>query len=68
MYGIANGLIGFPSTSLRVRVTREEGNLVWVVTASLLDSGTKLVLDSSQVVKDSPATTMAHVTGLVTFG
>lgn len=65
---IASGLIGFPSDSLRVIVTRSEPGYVWVTTASLQDVGTKLVLNPSQVRPEEPETGMRHSTGLVTFG
>lgn len=46
---LASGLRGFPSSILRVRVERVEGRTAWVRTADLLDAGTPLVLDISQV-------------------
>ena len=38
MYAIATGLRGFRSDSLRVRITRQEPDYVWVITADLLDA------------------------------
>jgi hypothetical protein len=49
-YGLASGLVGFRSSDLRVKVTRIDGNYIFVVTADLLDAGTALVLDAGQVV------------------
>jgi hypothetical protein len=49
LYGLAHGLIGFRSSTLRVRIERRESGYVWVRTADLLDAGTPLVLNSSQV-------------------
>lgn len=48
-YALATGLRGFRSDTLRVRVTEARDGLVWVVTADLLDAGTFLVLNASQV-------------------
>ena len=67
MYALASGLRGFQSDSLRVRITRQEPGYVWVITADLLDAGTKLVLDPSQVEPEQPATVTAHRDGLVAF-
>ena len=49
MYALASGLVGFPSSSLRVRVVRTDARYVWVVTADLLDAGTPLTLNAGQV-------------------
>lgn len=49
MYFFATNLVGFRSTTLRVRVTERRAGYVWVVTADLLDAGTKLVLADAQV-------------------
>ena len=67
MVALASGLVGFPSTTLRVRVTRTEGNYAWVVTADLLDAGTKLVLDASQVSPETASEAVRHGCGLVTM-
>jgi len=48
-YAIASNLIGFRSNTLRVKVLRSEGNYRWVITADILDAGTRLCLDSSQI-------------------
>ena len=71
MYAIANNLKGFgEATSLRVNVTRQEGDYVWVITCDLRDVGTRLVLDRSQIEPESnicnhPA--WLHKDGLVAF-
>jgi hypothetical protein len=67
MYGIASGLRGFASSTLRVRITRTQGSYVWVVTADLLDAGTPLTLDASQVTAEEPETVPMHRNGLVAF-
>lgn len=67
-YGIANNLVGFVHSSLRVRIERRDGDNVWVRTADLLDSGTPLVLSAHQVVSEAPAQeAVRHKSGLVTF-
>jgi hypothetical protein len=68
-YAIATGLVGFRSSELRVKVTRAEGEYVWVVTADLQDAGTFLVLSASQVEAEPQATAevLSHKTGLVAF-
>lgn len=66
-YAIATGLRGFRSESLRVLVLREEAGLAWVVTADLLDAGTALVLDATQVEPEVQVTDLRHSTGLVSF-
>ena len=68
MVALASGLVGFPSTTLRVRVTRTEGAYVWATTADLLDAGTKLVLDASQVSPETASEAVRHSNGLVTMG
>lgn len=67
MYTTASGLIGFQSTILRVRITRTQGRNVWVTTADLLDSGTQLVIDASQVTPEADAGAESHAAGLVIF-
>ena len=67
MYAIATGLRGFRSSSLRVRIERTEGSIVWVRTADLLDAGTPLILDASQVTAEEAETGLRHKTGLVTL-
>lgn len=67
MYAIASGLIGFRNSALRVRVTDIRNGYAWVVTADLLDAGTKLVLLESQVEPETPATVQFHRDGLVAF-
>lgn len=49
VYAIANSLVGFKASSLRVRVLEQRDGLAWVITASLLDAGTKLVLNADQI-------------------
>ncbi len=73
MYAIASGLRGFRSTSLRVRITRRDSGMVWVRTADLLDAGTALVLNASQVSEkatsyDQQTTLVRHARGLVALG
>jgi hypothetical protein len=48
-YAIAYGVIGFPKSSIRVKVTEDRDGYVWVRTADLMDAGTPLVLDRSQI-------------------
>lgn len=48
-YFFATGLVGFRSTTLRVRVTERRDGYVWCVTADLLDAGCRLVLRDDQV-------------------
>ena len=66
-FAVARNLRGFRSTTLRVKVTRSEGNYRWVVTADLLDAGTALVLDASQVEAEEPEMVQIHKNGLVAF-
>jgi len=69
-YAIAYGLIGFRTSTLRVRVTEERSGYVWVITADLQDAGTKLVLDRSQIEYELewPADeVLSHKDGLVMF-
>ena len=67
-YATASKLVGFRSDTLRVKVLRSEGNYRWVVTADLLDAGTQLVLDASQVKSEKSEITLRHKNGLVVFG
>lgn len=65
-YGIAHNLRGFRASSLRVAIERRERNYVWVRTADLLDAGTRLVLDASQVEPETASTvTVPHPAALV---
>lgn len=48
-YFFATDLVGFRSTTLRVRVTERRDGHVWCRTADLLDAGTALVLRDAQV-------------------
>jgi len=48
-YFFATGLVGFRSSTLRVRVTERRDGYVWCVTADLLDAGCRLVLRDEQV-------------------
>jgi len=66
-YAVASGLIGFRSSTLRVKVTRQEGPYTWIVTADLLDAGTPLVLDTAQVTPEVPETVLMHKAGMVAF-
>lgn len=67
MYAIATRLIGFRSSTLRVRITERRGDYVWVITADLLDAGTKLVLDASQIEVEGESEVVRHRDGLVSF-
>jgi hypothetical protein len=50
-YAIANKLVGFKTTSLRVRVVRVmNASQIEVCTADLCDSGTWLILNPNQLV------------------
>lgn len=69
-HAIATNLVGFPSSTLRVRITRtdEPSGCVWVTTADLQDVGTELVLDASQVTQEPSEAVVAglrHRSGLV---
>ncbi len=67
-YAIASGLCGFRSSELRVKVREVRDGVAFVVTADLVDSGTFLVLDPSQVRPEVlTAPVASHRTGLVTF-
>ena len=60
---------GIETSNLRARVTRIEGDNVWIITADLRFPGVPLVLDLSQV---SPIETyrdriLRHRDGLVSF-
>lgn len=48
-YFFATDLVGFRSSTLRVRVTERRAGYVWCITADLLDAGTRLVLGDDQV-------------------
>lgn len=48
-FALATSLIGFRTSTLRVRVIDRRDGCVWVITADLIDVGTRLVLDPSQV-------------------
>lgn len=68
-YAIATDLKGFPTSTLRVKITREIGHGYFnVITADIRDSGTHLVLteDQLQPCADT-AETWVHKDGLVTF-
>lgn len=68
---LAHGLRGFASDSLRVLVTEVRDGHAWVVTASLIDVGTKLTIREDQIewIDDAHAgDAVAHRTGLVSLG
>jgi hypothetical protein len=67
-YATAHNLVGFASTTLRVKITRTSGDYVWVTTADLLDTGTALVLDTAQIEGEQPEAVIIHKNGLVAFG
>lgn len=66
-YAVAHNLIGFKSSSLRVKVTRIDGDNYFVTTADLLDAGTRLVLAGDQIAPEEPETVLTYKTGLVSF-
>ena len=66
-YAVASGLKGFRSSTLRVKITRQDGPYTWVVTADLLDAGTPLVLDTAQITPEVSETALIHRAGLVAF-
>lgn len=67
-YAIASGLVGFRSSTFRVRVTEQRNGVAWVMTADLLDAGTRLVLDASQVSPEPHSMPVfRHRHGLVAF-
>lgn len=69
MYANAYGLVGFRSSSLRVRVVEQRDGYVWCVTASLLDAGTPLTLNASQIEMEWEweDDAVIHVDGLVSL-
>ena len=68
-YALAHDLKGFADTTLRVSVTRREGDMVWVRTADLRDAGTPLVLKASQIEAIPDADSQfRHASGLVWIG
>ena len=71
MYALAKNLRGFRSTTLRVRVLAEHsGGQVSIITADLLDAGTRLTLDATQLSsldESTTSSTIRYKTGLVTF-
>ena len=69
-FALASGLIGFRSSTLRVRVTERRNGLVWCRTADLQDAGTPLVLRDDQV-RDEPSeffNVLVHAAGFVGLG
>jgi hypothetical protein len=67
-YAVAHRLIGFRSSSLRVRIVEQLSNGDFnVVTADLLDAGTPLTLSASQVEGEALVTVTRHRDGLVAF-
>ena len=66
-YAIANSLVGFPRESMRVKVTRIEGDYAWVRTADLMDAGTPLTLDLSQIEPERNEVVVRHSAGFVAF-
>ena len=48
-HAFAHNLIGFKASTLRVRVLGSNDRYVWVITADLLDAGTRIVLDQTQI-------------------
>ncbi len=48
-------------------MTRIDGDYVFVRTADLLDAGTSLVLDKSQIVPERGSEALRHKGGLVYF-
>ncbi len=68
-YAIATDLKGFPTSTLRVKITRFIGYGHYnVITADLRDSGTQLVLTEDQLQPcDDTTETWIHKDGLVGF-
>ena len=69
-YALATGLKGFgPHTTLRVRVLETRDGVAFVVTADLLDVGTRLALNPGQLQPESEAPAgVRHSSGLVVLG
>ena len=68
MYALASRLVGFTSTTLRVRVVEIRDGYAWVVTADLASAGVPLTLDADQVEPlDAAASAVRHQAGLVTL-
>jgi hypothetical protein len=68
MYALASGLVGFSSSTLRVRVTEVRDGYAWVRTADLLSAGVPLTLRADQISPIESETVVSHRSGLVTFG
>lgn len=66
MYAIAS-VVGFRSSTLRVRIVRDVADCYEVVTCDLLDSGTHLMLSKSKVTVETPSTVLVHKDGFVGF-
>lgn len=67
-FGTATNLVGFRSSTLRVEVLERRDGYVWVRTADLLDVGTPLTLDASQVTSEAEGSVVVHKDGLVILG
>lgn len=68
MYALASNLIGFRSSTLRVRVIEQRDGYAWVRTADLQDAGTPLTLRAEQITPlDEGASALRYRDGLVTF-
>lgn len=70
MYALAKNLVGFRSSTLRVKVLKQHSaDQVSIITADLLDAGTRLTLDASQLeaIEDEAVSSVRHRTGLVEF-
>ena len=68
-YYLASGLKGFPSSTLRVKLVEMKPGLAIVRTASLLDAGTLLCLDPSQLEPetDEREVGVRHKDGFIIF-
>ena len=67
VYAIARNLVGFSSSSLRVKVNQVEGTYARVTTADLRDAGTRLVLDVAQIEYEQPEYVLVRTDGTVGF-
>jgi hypothetical protein len=64
---LASGLLGFRSSTLRVRVLELRNGCAWIVTADLLDVGTRLVIDERQLsaLEEVGGAGLVHRSGLL---
>lgn len=68
-YALANNLVGFASSTLRVRIEQVlSPRDILVRTADLLNAGTLLNLNASQLQAIDNEHSVRHTTGLITLG